>query len=77
LLLQLGADVASARLAVRDGDMTDRMGAKPADYHARLADRFAELARAEPDRWRIIDASGEPGDVTARSLRALADLLPC
>jgi len=30
----------------------------------------------EPQRLRIVDASGEPGEVTARLLAEIADLLP-
>lgn len=77
LLLQLASDVAATRLHARDGDRSDRMGAKPAAYHARLAARFAELAAAEPARWRIVDASGDANMVTNHLLAALADLLPC
>lgn len=77
LLLTLPAEAAAARLALRDGDRPDRMGAKPADYHARLAARFADLAANEPGRWRCIDASGDPETVTEDLLAALADLLPC
>jgi dTMP kinase len=52
------------------------MGAKPADYHARLAARFADLAASEPGRWRAVDANGDADSVTRRLLAALADLLP-
>ena len=76
LLLQLPPEVAAARLAARDGDRPDRMGAKPASYHARLAARFAELAAAEAARWRVIDADAPADDVTARAIAALAGLLP-
>lgn len=76
LLLQLPAEIAAARLAARDGDRPDRMGAKPADYHARLAARFADIAAAEPLRWRVIDANAPADDVTGRAIAAIADLLP-
>jgi dTMP kinase len=76
LLLTLPDDVAAARLLGRDGGNSDRMGAKPADYHARLAARFAALAAAEPDRWRVIDADGASDTVTARLTAAIADMLP-
>jgi dTMP kinase len=76
LLLQIPPDAAAARLAQRDGDRTDRMGAKPAAYHARLAARFAEMAAAEPQRWRVIDSSARPDIVTLHMLNALTDLLP-
>ena len=64
-LLTVDALEAAQRLSVRDAAGADRMGSKPADYQARLAARFAEIAAAEPDRWRTIDARGTPEAVTA------------
>ena len=73
-LLTVSADEAARRLAQRGG--SDRMGNKPADYQARLAARFVEMAEAEPARWRVIDADAPPGDVTAAILSDLAEWLP-
>lgn len=70
-LLTLSEEEAARRLSVRDAGGADRMGSKPAAYQARLAARFAELAAAEPDRWRVIDAGGEPDAVTSRLLEHL------
>lgn len=64
-LLALSSEEAASRLAVRDAAGADRMGSKPADYQARLAARFAEMAAGEPDRWRVIDAGGDADAVTA------------
>ena len=72
-LLALDAEAAAKRLAVRDAAGADRMGSKPADYQVRLAARFAEMAAAEPDRWRVIDA-GRPADTVTASM--MADLEP-
>lgn len=74
-LLTLLESEAARRLAVRDAAGADRMGSKPADYQARLAARFAEMAAAEPDRWRVVDA-GRPADaVTAAIMDELAPWL--
>lgn len=70
-LLALGAEAAAGRLAVRDAAGADRMGSKPADYQQRLAARFAAIAAAEPDRWRVIDAGGAPDAVTSALLAEL------
>ncbi len=72
-LLTVSADEAARRLAARGG--SDRMGNKPADYQARLAARFAEMAEAEPARWRIVDADAPAADVTATILAELAQWL--
>lgn len=68
-LLTVSADEAARRLTERGG--SDRMGSKPADYQARLAARFVEIASAEPDRWRIVDADAPAERVTAAILAEL------
>lgn len=75
-LLGVSAGEAARRLSVRDAAGADRMGSKPADYQARLAARFAEMAAAEPERWRMIDADSPAEAVTAAILADLADWLP-
>ena len=75
LLLALPAEAAAERAQLRDGNAGDRMAAKGAEYHARVAAAFQELARAEPERFRIVDASGSAEAVTERLLSALEDLL--
>jgi dTMP kinase len=64
----------SERARARDGDDSDRIGGRPASYHRAVEDSFRSLAAAEPDRVRLIDASGSPDEVTARLLAALDDL---
>jgi dTMP kinase len=67
-----GADRARAR----DAAGADRIGRRPAEYHQAVEQGFRTIAAAEPDRVRLIDASGTADEVTARLLAALADLLP-
>ncbi|SNS43709.1 dTMP kinase [Sphingopyxis indica] len=75
-LLTVGSGEAARRLALRDAAGADRMGNKPADYQARLAARFADMAAAEPDRWRVIDAEAPAEAVTAAILAELEAWLP-
>ncbi|ODU24732.1 dTMP kinase [Sphingopyxis sp. SCN 67-31] len=75
-LLTVSAEEARRRLAARDAGGADRMGSKPADYQARLAARFAEIAAAEPQRWRLVDADAPATAVTAALLSELAEWLP-
>ena len=70
-LLTGSACEADRRLAVRAAGGAARMGSKPADYQARLAARFAEMAAAEPGRWRVIDADAPADAVTAAILAEL------
>ena len=75
-LLIVSADEAARRLAVRDAAGGDRMGSKPPDYQARLAARFAEMAAAEPARWRKVDADASAAAVTAAIMAELAEWPP-
>ena len=72
LLSDDGADRARAR----DTDGSDRIGGRGADYHHKVETAFRMIAAEEPDRVRLVDASGSPEDVTQRLLDALGDLLP-
>jgi dTMP kinase len=76
LLLQLPAEAAADRAARRDGNAGDRIGSRGTDYHAGVAAAFGAIADEEPQRFRIVDASGSAEDVTARLLAELEDLLP-
>lgn len=74
LLYAEGDDVAQ-RLAARDGDAPDRIGGKSAEYHAKVAQRFRDLAAMDPERFILIDASGSPDEVHDRILQATAPML--
>jgi dTMP kinase len=74
--LVLIATEGSERAKARDGGASDRIGRRSAAYHEAVEDGFRTIAREEPDRVRLIDASGSPAIVTARLLAAIADLLP-
>lgn len=75
ILLRLPAEAAAERANIRDGGAADRIGARDEEYHAKVAGTFAEIARDERERVRIVDASGEPDAVTQRVLSAIEDLL--
>lgn len=75
-LLTLSAEKAAARLRLRDVGGADRMGSKTAAYQQRLAQRFEELARNEPDRWRVIDADQIATEVTKIIMTELKAWLP-
>lgn len=75
LLLELPSEAAADRAARRDAGAADRIGARGSDYHASVAAAFRAIAEEEPGRFRIIDASGSPEEVTDRLLDALQDLL--
>ena len=74
--LVLMLDEGSARAQTRDAGGSDRIGGRSEDYHHKVATAFRLIAAEEPERVKLIDASGDPGQVTQRLLDAVADLLP-
>jgi dTMP kinase len=73
--LVLMLDAGAERALARDGAKSDRIGRRPAAYHDAVEAAFRTIAADEPDRVRLIDASGTPQEVTGRLLAALEDLL--
>lgn len=69
-------DEGSERARARDSGASDRIGGRPDDYHRKVDAAFHIIAAEEPERVRLIDASGAPEQVTQRLLGALEDLLP-
>lgn len=76
LVLDLSDAEASRRALARDNGLSDRIGGRDAEFHARVRRAFQSLAATEPSRVRVIDAAGEADDVTGRMIAAIADLLP-
>ncbi len=74
LVLDLPDSEAAVRADNRDGGSPDRIGGRDPQFHARVIDAFRSFAAVEPDRVRLIDASGEEAEVTERLLAAVADL---
>ncbi len=74
LLLALDPARGRARSRARP-DPVDRLEREDDHFFARIVQAYDELARADPERIRVIDAGQPPGDVLAAALRELADLL--
>ena len=74
--LVLIADDGAARARARDTAGADRIGGRGDDYHHKVELAFRLIAAEEPDRVRLIEASGDPDEVTQHLLAAIADLLP-
>jgi dTMP kinase len=74
--LVLMLDEGSERARARDSDGGDRIGSRSDEYHRKVEAAFQILAAEEPERVKLVDASGPPEQVTQRLLDAIADLLP-
>ena len=74
--LVLTLDGGGERARARDTGGSDRIGGRSDDYHRKVLAAFTIIAAEEPERVRLVDASGSSGQVTDRLLENLKDLLP-
>jgi dTMP kinase len=74
LLLRISPHARRARLAAR-AEAPDRLEREAEEFFACIAAAYDELAAAEPQRIRVLDASFTPATVLADALSALGDLL--
>jgi dTMP kinase len=74
--LVLMTEEAGERARARDNGSSDRIGGRHDDYHRKVDAAFRIIAAEEPERVRLVDASGPPEDVTRRLLDAIEDMLP-
>ena len=76
LVLMLDGAEGAERARVRDTDGSDRIGGRSPEYHREVETAFRTIAATEPERVRLINASGSPENVTAKLIEALKDLMP-
>ena len=53
----------------RGGDEWNRLDASELAFHRRVREGYLEMAAAEPQRWRVVDAS-RPVEVVQSAIRA-------
>ncbi len=75
ILLRLTHDEAIARARGRATPSDDRFETRDDAYHRHLATRFERFAADEPDRFRLVDASGDVNAVGNLIFAAIEDLL--
>ena len=73
LLLDVPVAIGLARAAKRGAP--DRFETEDLTFHERVRAAYLELARADPERFRVIDASRPPAEVQAALAGALDGLL--
>jgi dTMP kinase len=73
LLLRISPGAGRARQGVRD-ESADRLELEGEEFFAQVAAAYDELAAAEPDRVRVLDAAQTPEAVLRDALAALSDL---
>lgn len=75
LVLEVPPEIGAERAAARDGAAADRFAARERAFHDDVAAAFRRFAAAEPDRVRLIDATGDVETVAVGVFEAVADLL--
>ena len=75
LVLRLDPAEAARRAAIRDDSRPDRIGGRDSGFHADVDVAFFSYAERDPARIRLIDAAGDPADVTSRLMTEIADLM--
>lgn len=74
VLLVVSADEAGTRLAA--AGKPDRMEAAGDEFHRRVGEGYLMLAAHDPDRWVVVDGTGDIDDVQARVIDAVESRLP-
>jgi len=73
LLLDLDPAQARARSEAR-GEQVDRIEAEGDDFFRLIADSYRQFAAADPERFRVLDATLDQGALADAALAALEDL---
>ena len=74
LLLEIDPTVARARSRAR-AEAKDRLESEDDDFFARIHRAYRDLAAAEPDRIRVLDAAAPPDQVLTAALAELDGLV--
>lgn len=75
LLIEVPNAVTAERVSSRNPAQADNIEGRSPAYHAKVAEAFARIASAEPDRFVRIDGSGSVAQTHQRILAAIAPLL--
>jgi dTMP kinase len=74
ILVTVSPDVAARRLAARDLGGSDRIGGRPAAYHAEVAAAFARFAQQDAARFAVVQGDGTPEATHALVMQAIEQL---
>jgi dTMP kinase len=76
LLFDLGIDESTSRTTRRSTGKSssktgrDRLDIEDAEFHSRVRDAYLQIARAEPERVKLVDSSG-PVDITQERVKGI------
>lgn len=78
LTLLFDLSVADAAIRTRkrvQNKRTDRLDVENEDFHMRVRNAYVEIAKAEPDRFRVIDARGSVNETQRRVMEIVIPFL--
>lgn len=75
ILIELDQEVASTRLNERDGDISDAIGGRDAEYHQLVAEAFKTFVVSDPTGYAVINGSGKPEEVHRQIMDAIEQLI--
>lgn len=75
LLFDLDPELGLARRAAAHGS-ANRLDLESGAFHARVRERYLQLARAEPSRFTVLEADRPPRELAERVWSAVASRLP-
>ena len=73
LLFDIAPEVGLARIAANASREVNRLDLEALDFHKKVRETFLELAKRQPNRFVIIDASKSPDEVSAAALKAILE----
>jgi dTMP kinase len=73
---ELGIRRALARSGTSDGRGEERFEAEDLSFHRRVREGYLSIARAHPERVRVVDASGSPEETFRALWGGVRDLFP-
>ena len=77
LIFDLTVDESQRRAQhrARKGVRQDRLDAEDAAFHTRVRDAYLKIAAAEPERVRVVDASGSVQETHSQVMRIVMPLI--
>ncbi|MGE3468272.1 MAG: dTMP kinase [Pyrinomonadaceae bacterium] len=77
LFFDISVEVAIERMAGRDENHTkrNRMDDETADFYSRVREAYLGIAQREPERFRVIDASGTPEEIHENAVKIVSAAL--
>ena len=70
LLFDIESELGLARIRTKD-----RLDSQPIEFHRKVREGFLREAACDPERWRIVDASGQPEAVLEKCWQIIEPLL--